>query len=199
MDPTAPNDNGQNPQSGNPQTPIQAGQFVVAGEDAPQPAPTENPATPKVSLAGERQPQTMPQTPNAVASGTTQPDPTPFTPPGSSPTPSAQDAGQLAQQAPKTGGGSKTILIILAVLVLLAILAAVAYFFVLPMLNKQKTSTTDEQVVETSPPIQRTDTDPGFGEIPESTTSSEDTGLPPDTGETVVEDPTVDPLTTPAQ
>lgn len=188
MDPTAPNNNnGQNPQ-----TPVQPGQFVVAGEDMqPQAAVPSSPAQPTVSLAGERAPDAAPQTPMAAASGAAQPDPTPF-----SPTPPGTPQAAVPANAPSGGGGgAKKILVLLAVLVLIGIIGAVAYFFALPMINKNSQETVTDQIIEeTSPPPGRTETDPTFGEIPESTTSTETvpaTDLPTG-GETVV-----DPLAPP--
>jgi len=202
MDPTAPKNNGQNPPSANPQTPIQPGQFVVAGDDAltaPQvatPIAPPPPPQPAVSLAGERQagaePQILASTP--ASGGSTQPDPTPFSQPVPG-IPSADSAAQAVQSVgdPPKGGGSKKILVLLAVVVLLGIIAAVVYFFVLPQIQKKEetTATTDVLVEEPSPTPQVTDG--GFGEIPESTTtaSPSTTDLPPETA--------VDPLASPAQ
>lgn len=186
MDPTAPDNNQPNTGSTTPQSPIQPGQFVVAGDDqqapqAPTPAPVApqavqdpvpTPPQPAVSLAGERQESIASQVlPNApVTSASTQPDPTPFTAPG-------QAIGQQIESAQTNGGGGskmKGIIIALALLALLTIIGAVVYFFVLPKLkeNSAKTQTsTDVQIEEPSPPPQRTGS--GFGDIPDSTTSAE--------------------------
>lgn len=196
MDPTAPNNNGQNPPSENPQTPIQPGQFVVAGDDgpaSPQVAASSTPPQPAVSLAGERAPGAEPQilasTPASGAS--TQPDPTPFSQPTPG-VPPVDSAAQSVGDVPK-GGGSKKILVLLAVVVLLGIIAAVAYFFVLPQIQKKEETTATTDIIEQEPSPTPTTTDGGFGEIPESTAtaSPSTTDLPAET--------VVDPLTTPAQ
>lgn len=178
MDPTAPNNNnGQNPPS------VQPGQFVVAGDDTQASVATPSaPAQPQVP-------------PSAPASGATQPDPTPFspTPPGTPPAPQDPESGSSG------GGGIKKILILLAVLALIGILAAVAYFFVMPMLNNtQEQTTTDELIEETTIPAQRSDTDTGFSEIPESTTTSE-TEIIDGTETTIPPETVVDPLTIPIE
>lgn len=193
MDPTAPDNKGQNPQS--PQNPIQPGQFVVAGEDGgattPTAAPPQEPTPqPKVSLAGQRQPDANPQVvPNAAASGATnQPDPTPFNP--SAPGQTAQGANvPPAAESAKKSGGMKIVLVFLAILALVGIIAAVIYFFVLPMVKKQEstTDTADTMVEEPSPPAQRTEG--GFGQLPESTGSAQDSPTA---------SPTTDPLASPA-
>lgn len=201
MDPTAPNNNNQNPGGAAPQSPIQPGQFVVAGDDqqapqAPMSAPSApqqpiqnpDPPQPAVSLAGARQETANPSVlPNApVDSTSTQPDPTPFTPQG-------QAAGQPVESAQnKGGGGSKMIIIALAVLILVAIIGAVVYFFVLPKLKgstQKAQSTTDTQIEAPSPPPPKTGS--GFGDIPESSTGAQQ---PPQT--TIPNSPTT--LTPPA-
>lgn len=205
MDPTAPNNNGQNPPSANPQTPIQPGQFVVAGDDAPtasaMPSSPPAPTQPAVSLAGERQPGAEPQIlASTPASGAaTQPDPTPFTQPvpGVLPADSAAQAVQSVGDAPK-GGGSKKIFIMLAVVVLLGIIAAVGYFFVLPQVQKKEETTAATDIIEEEPSSTPAATDGGFGEIPESTAPAQETPASPATDITI-EETAVDPLTTPAQ
>ncbi|KKR78072.1 MAG: hypothetical protein UU23_C0004G0054 [Candidatus Curtissbacteria bacterium GW2011_GWA1_40_9] len=205
MDPAAPNNpDNTNSKENSSQTTIQPGQFVVAGEDAPQqtsPAVTpqqSSTSAPSVSLAGERQiPADSQVTPNSAASGVgTQPDPTPYSQPVSE---LPQDPTQSMQQAvggeePKKSGGIKTILTILSFAVLAGIITAVVYFFVLPMVQKKKDeSLVDEQIIETSPSPQNSGTSTGFGEIPESTTTPEETINPP------AEETPVDPLTIPTQ
>jgi len=182
LDPTAPNNNQPN-QGNTPPSPIQPGQFVVAGEDQqPQPTPTsatpqtvQNPpqaSQPTVSLAGERSDQAIPQVlPNAAAgSASTQPDPTPFTAPNIN--------QQATPDQTKSGGGSKIkmVIIIVAILALIAIIGATVYLFVLPKLKgntaKPQTST-DVQIEEPSPLPPKTGN--GFGDIPQSTESSQPT------------------------
>lgn len=178
MDPTAPNKNQPDSGNTNPPSPIQPGQFVVAGDDppqqsgqaqpAPQAVPAQTPPQPTTSLAGERRESATPQVPPSaqVAGAPTQPDPTPFTAPA---------VGQQgAQETTKSGGGSKVkgVVIVLAILVLLAIIGAVVYFFVLPNLKgttSKTQSSTEVQIEEPSPPPPNTGS--GFGDIPESTTS----------------------------
>ncbi len=212
MDPTAPkNPNATGSQAGSGQTVIQPGQFVVAGEDAPQPIPAQETSLPSsapaptVSLAGERQPTAEPQvTPNSAASGIgNQPDPTPFTQPA--PGQVAQDSAQGTQAAaggppPKKSGGPKALIIILVFALLAGIIGAVAYFFILPMIqNKADEPITDEQIIETSPIPQNPDNNSGFGNLPESTTPA-DTLMPPaDDLNAPIEGAPVDPLTIPTQ
>lgn len=184
MDPTAPNNPNNPNQNSAPQSPIQPGQFVVAGDpsaSAPQTqsAPQTSQATstepaapvPGMSFAQER-PVTDPMSPtppdpipNMVPG---QPDPVPFTTPG------------LAQQnapAPGTGGGSKMkiIIIIVAILIIAGIIAAAVFMFVLPKTNSKTATSVDQTVVtEPSPPPQRTDG--GFGQLPQSTTGAQPAG-----------------------
>ena len=181
MDPTAPND--PNNSTGTPQSPIQPGQFVVAGAE-PEVAPTvqtqtpqeaaTQPANPTVNLAQDKStnPQVFPNAPVSPAS--TQPDPTPFTPPMTS----AQTQNtSTAQVASGSKSGKKTILIILALLILVAIIGTVSYFFVIPIISKKTPPVTiDTQVESATPPPAPGG---GFGSLPESSDSSQVPGSTP--------------------
>lgn len=175
MDPTAPNNPTSSTPNQAPASPIQPGQFVVAGDSQTAAQPQAAAPISGMSLAQEKpadapippaHPEGQPQNPIS-APGMPQPDPTPFATP-QQPTANQQATGE---KSPGGGSGKKLILILVAVLVLVGIIAAVVVMFILPKTNQ--TSTTSEiEIEQTAPPPQRTDG--GFGQIPQSTES----GLP---------------------
>lgn len=190
MDPTAPNNPNKPNQNTAPQSPIQPGQFVVASDTstaapqpqtAPQPVTPQEPAAPVPGMSFAQDKSTMDPIPPAQVPeggiGAGQPDPAPFANPGQNqqqPTPSAG------------GGGSKmkVIIIIVAVLLLAGIIAAVVFLFVLPKTSSKTATSVDQTVVnEPTAPPQRTDG--GFGQLPQSTGSSE-----PSTGNELTAPPT---------
>lgn len=189
MDPTAPNNPTSPTPNQVPPSPIQPGQFVVAGDPPsaqPQSSATQAGPVAGMSLAQEKvgsdpalqgSPPASPPTP--ISAPGAQPDPTPFAPP-------TQPFGNQQPTPDSTSGGGskmKLVLIILAILVLVGIIAAVVFLFILPKSSTSQTNTTiNQEIEETSPPPQRTDG--GFGTIPQSTESGQPTesGTPPAIG-----------------
>ncbi len=200
MDPTAQANN-PNPQGDAAKSPIEPGQFVVAGSDpatpsqpqvapsavqqtpsgqAPQAMPPQEPR-PGFSLAQDKTlaqsfptppPQSPPPPPPQPQSDMAmQPDPTPFTGPN-------QQTTVPTQQPP--GSKMKKIklfVIIIAVLVLVGIVAAVAWFFILnkPQAASQSAKTENTQeTIEPTPALQ-TPTG-GFGNLPQATDSVQASG-----------------------
>ncbi len=194
MDPTAQTNN-PNPQGDSAKSPIEPGQFVVAGEDTAQTQPIaqqpqvseQTPASlgispkPGFSLAQDKNlaqsyptppppPPPTPPTPQQPDQPM-QPDPTPFAGPGQIPnTPvSPQPPGSKMKKI-------KLFVIVIAVLVLIGIVAAVAWFFVLqkPQAPESAKTQDTQQVVEpTSTPQLPTG---GFGQLPQATNGAEASG-----------------------
>lgn len=196
MDPTAQTNN-PNPQGNSAKSPIEPGQFVVAGEDSnqntSQPAPGQPPLAPQVpsqavppqpglSLAQDKNlaqsyptppplPPPPPSMPPQQPDQPMQPDPTPFTGPGqalSSPA-SPQPPGSKMKKI-------KLFVIIIAVIILIGIVAAVVWFFVLQKPQAQQSAKTEDtqQVIEpTSTPQTPTG---GFGQLPQATSGAEASG-----------------------
>lgn len=191
MDPSAPDNNNQNPDAPQQPSPIQPGQYVVASADnlnapAPQnmPPPTgqtvlnpqvaqnpqistgynPNPAPADGFTTGAYQNPAF-QTQGPPVPGPTQPDPTPFTPPTTpvAPAPSSGSEGSKF-------GKIKIIGIALGVISLLTIIGALVWFFVLNKNTTQPSTTIDEQILEE--PLPANQPPAGFGQLPESTAES---------------------------
>lgn len=196
MDPTAQANN-PNPQGDAAKSPIEPGQFVVAGGEPASPPgqpinqPAQQPQSPPqprpgFSLAQDKnlaqsfptpppqppQPQSpppQPQIPPQPPQPETpmQPDPTPFNGPN-------QPASAPAQQQPPGSKMKKIklLVIIVAILILIGIVAALAWFFIL---NKPQTAQTvktenTQELIEPTPTPQAPSTG-GFGNLPQATDS----------------------------
>ena len=194
MDPSAPDNNNQNPDAPQQPSPIQPGQYVVASADnlnAPQPQTAvpmpsgpvvENPQVPQnpqmtqsynqnpapakgFTAAAYQNPAFQTQVPPQGILPQTQPDPTPFTPPG---TPVNQ-----VPASPNEGskfGKIKILGIALGVISLLVIIGALVWFFVLNKETTQQLTTANEEVIEEPSPANQPPG--GFSQLPESTQES---------------------------
>lgn len=179
------------PQSQTPGT-IEPGQFVAVGQDssptasaAPKTASADTlPPLPENPPAGNgpilgATPPPAPEPEPTLADLNPQPDPSFSGQPN--PTPYAAPPPGREAQAPPSGGASKikqlrVVIIIVGVVALVAIIAALVWFFVLSPKssqapNTQSGPTTD--VIEPSPLPKVTQG--GFGDLPQSTASSQAT------------------------
>lgn len=197
MDPSAPNNNKQSfssnnpkdPNSEQPQSPIQPGQFAVAGGDAvfkepPAPAgagqntPQEPPLTTPPATGNQPQPTSAPPLspePQPVTSpppaepataqtfSESQPNPTPYVPPGTQEPPENSSPSGIKKM--------RMVIIIVGVLLLVVLIGALVWFFVLSKnrqsLSSNKNQNPDATVEAPSPPPLRTSG--GFSEIPPAT------------------------------
>lgn len=188
-DPTVPQDNTntQGSNSPNPKSPIEPGQFVVAGQDdvfkqppsspipqSPPPPPESSPPGPILSkvppLPMPPQPpvpessQTRPESqPSQIAPD--QPNPSPYVPPTTT-TPTQQEPPSMIQKLRK-------IAIILVMLIVLASAAAAVWFFVLGKNRAQTPQSQGETVVEVSPSPLPKRTTGGFADLPAATQESQ--------------------------
>lgn len=199
MDPTAQTNN-PNPQGDSAKSPIEPGQFVVAGEDptqvVSQPAPQQPLAasqTPPVQDVSPKPGFSLAQDKNLAQSYPTPPPPPPPTPPPP-PIPQQPDQPMQPDPTPFTGPGQtppyptspqppgskmkkiKLFVIIIAVLVLIAIVGAVAWFFVLQKPQTPQSAKTQDiqQVIEPTPTPQLPTG--GFGQLPQATNGAEASG-----------------------
>lgn len=194
MDPTAQTNN-PNPQGDSAKSPIEPGQFVVAGEDAAPVTSQSIPQQPQASAQTPPSPVVSPKPGFSLAQdkNLAQSYPTPPPPPPPPPPPAPQQPDQPMQPDPTpfTGPGQipntpvspqppgskmkkiKLFVIIIAILVLIAIVAAVAWFFVLqkPQATQSAKTQDNQQVIEpTSSPQLPTG---GFGKLPQATNGAE--------------------------
>lgn len=185
LDPNDPliNKNPQEPIQGDPS--IQAGQFVVAGENPapvsePAPAPASAPQSFEPPPLSQPEPQPVPQQPPAYVPTAPQfekqPDPTLYAPPPPAP----------GSQMVSSGGGSaikklRLVAIIAGILVLLGAIGALVWFFVLGRASKQPTQSQVQQtqaVVDQPTPLPKR-TGGGFGTLPGlQSTSAAQTATP---------------------
>lgn len=199
MDPTAQTNN-PNPQGDSPKSPIEPGQFVVAGEDVSQgtsqPAPQQVPPVQTPPQASAPRPGfSLAQDKNLAQSYPTPPPPPPPPPPPAQPAiPPQHDQPMQPDPTPFAGPGQipntplspqppgskmkkiKLFVIIIAVFVLIGIVAAVAWFFVLqkPQTPQSAKTQDTQQVIEpTSTPQLPTG---GFGQLPQATNGAEASG-----------------------
>lgn len=182
IDPNDPLVGTSPPSVADPASPIQTGQYVVAGQDATAQAPSVNePPLPQTmpNLAqpiGQVPPEPIPPAPSFAppTSGTSPaPDPTPYTPPPST-TPHQQGGSSMIKKLRLTA-------IVLGVLVLLGAIGALVWFFILGKNSstptKIETKDTSAIIEPSTPPIR---TQNGFDTLPSlpQGTSSAKTSTP---------------------
>lgn len=186
-DPTVPKDNTstQGSNSPNPKSPIEPGQFVVAGQDdvfkqppsspipqSPPPPPEPSPPGPVKSQEPPPQmplqpsmPEPQPSPPFSSQIAPDQPNPSPYVPPTTT-TPTQQEPPSMIQKLRK-------IAVILVMLIVLASAAAAVWFFVLGKNRAQTPQSQEETVVEASPSPLPKRTTGGFVDLPAATQESQ--------------------------
>lgn len=173
VDPTAPQDNTntQGSNSATPPSPIEPGQFVVAGEPSvfkQPPPPTDNlPAMPtstprEFPPPPQAPPEQVPTAPNPPVQ--TQPNPAPYVPP------TAAAPTQLGQ--PSAIARLRKLAIVLVALVIISTIAGAAWFLFLNKANPKTQVEEPETVLQPPPPLPKRTTG-GFADLPAATDQSQ--------------------------